>query len=240
MNDPKTLASAVLAACFVALALLEHWRPVRAATRSRWPLNLGLGLASMLLVRLASVAGPLGAALWAQAHGVGLFNAVALPNWLVIPLAIIALDFAIYWQHRALHVMPWGWALHRLHHADAGFDVTTGVRFNPAEALVSMLYKSLVVLLLGANPLTVIVFEGYLALFSLFEHANLRLPAKLDSALRSFWVTPAVHAIHHSAHGQDHNHNYGFAIGLWDHLFGTYLAQAAGPNIGLPHRGPSD
>ncbi|MEQ1725419.1 MAG: sterol desaturase family protein [Sphingopyxis sp.] len=240
MNDPKTLASVALATAFIAIALAELWRPMRAATRARWPLNLALGLASMLLVRMLSIAGPLSAALWAQAHGVGLLNAVALPNWLAIPLAIITLDFAIYWQHRAMHIIPWGWALHRLHHADTGFDVTTGVRFNPAEALVSMLYKAVLVMLLGASPLIVIVFEAYLALFSLFEHANLRLPATFDTMLRRFWVTPAVHSIHHSAHGQDHNHNYGFAIGAWDHLFGTYLPSATGANIGLPTRVAAD
>ncbi|MEQ1509874.1 MAG: sterol desaturase family protein [Sphingopyxis sp.] len=236
MSDPKTMATAGLAIVFVALALLEIWRPMRHAARARWPINLGLGLASMLLVRMLSMAGPMAAALWAQSQGVGLFNLVDVPGWLVILATIITMDFAIYWQHRAMHMVQWGWALHRLHHADTGFDVTTGVRFNPGEALVSMLYKAAIVLMLGASPAAVIMFEAYLALFSLFEHANLRLPAPLDAMLRRFWVTPAVHAIHHSAHGQDHNHNYGFAIGVWDHLFGTYLAQAAGPKIGLPTR----
>ncbi|MEQ1687213.1 MAG: sterol desaturase family protein [Sphingopyxis sp.] len=240
MNDPKIMATAALASVFIVLALLEIWQPMRIAARSRWPLNLALGLASMLLVRLASIAGPLSAALWAEGHGVGLLNQFTCPAWLAIPLAIIAMDFAIYWQHRAMHAVPWGWVLHRLHHADAGFDVTTGVRFNPLEALVSMLYKAAIAALLGASPLTVITFEAYLALFSLFEHANLRLPAKLDAVLRPIWVTPAVHAIHHSSHGQDHNHNYGFAIAVWDHLFRTYLSAATGPNIGLPHRGQSD
>lgn len=240
MNDPKIMATVALAGVFIALALLEVWRPVRTAARGRWPLNLGLGLASMLLVRLMGMAGPLAAALWAQTNSFGLLNQIAAPIWLAIPATIIIMDFAIYWQHRAMHIIPWGWALHRLHHADTGFDVTTGVRFNPGEALVSMVYKSAIAAVLGASPLIIIAFETYLALFSLFEHANLRLPTRLDTTLRRFWVTPAVHSIHHSAHGQDHNHNYGFAIGLWDHAFGTYLGSASGPNIGLPQSDERD
>lgn len=237
MNDPKIMATTALAAIFIVLALLETWRPVRAAARGRWPVNLGLGALSLLIGRLSGIFGPLAAAWWAQAHGIGLFNMVHTPQYISIPAIIIFMDFAIYWQHRAFHIFGWGWALHRLHHADTGFDVTTGVRFNPGEALLSMLYKATIVAMLGVNPLMVIAFETYLALFSLFEHANLRLPARLDTALRRFWVTPSVHSIHHSAHGQDHNHNFGFAIGLWDHAFGTYQSGASGPNIGLPQHG---
>ena len=227
----------LLVALFVALALTEVWRPMRVARRGRWPLNIALGLVNVALVRLLAVAAPAGAALWAEAHGFGLFNALPIPLWLEMTLAVIALDFAIYWQHRAFHALPWGWALHRLHHADYDFDITTGIRFHPGEALVSMLYKALLVLALGASLPAVLAFEAWLVAGSLIEHANIRLPASLDAALRRIWVTPSVHSIHHSAHGQDHNHNFGFAIGLWDRWFGTWQDVASGPNIGLPQSG---
>lgn len=234
------LTPLLLILLFAALALAEVWRPARAAQRRRWPINLTFGLANAGLVRLLSAAAPVTAALWAQGNGVGLFNAVVMPLWVEVMLVIVAMDFAIYWQHRALHVLPWGWALHRLHHADTDFDVTTGVRFHPGEALLSMLYKAALIILLGASPVAALAFEAYLAIGSMIEHANIRLPTRVDAALRRIWVTPDVHRIHHSAHGEDHNHNYGFAIGLWDRWFGTYRVAPSGPKIGLPQAAGAD
>lgn len=227
----------LLVALFGLLALAEVWRPMRTARRRRWPVNIALGLGNVLLVRLLAVAAPAGAALWAEAQEIGLFNALPIPLWLEMILAVIALDFAIYWQHRAFHALPWGWALHRLHHADSDFDVTTGIRFHPGEALVSMLYKGALVLVLGVSLPAVLAFEAWLAVGSLIEHSNIRLPVRLDGALRRIWVTPSAHSIHHSAHGQDYNYNFGFAIGLWDRWFGTWKDTASGPNIGLPQSG---
>jgi sterol desaturase/sphingolipid hydroxylase (fatty acid hydroxylase superfamily) len=234
------LIPTLLVALFGLLALTEVWRPMRAARRGRWPLNIALGLANVLLVRLLAVAAPAAAALWAEAQGIGLFNAFPIPLWLEMILAVTALDFAIYWQHRAFHALPWGWALHRLHHADRDFDVTTGIRFHPGEALVSMLYKGVLVLALGVSLPAVLAFEAWLAAGSLIEHSNTRLPARVDAIVRRIWITPAVHSIHHSAHGQDHNHNFGFAIGLWDRWFGTWQDAPSGPNIGLPQSGGRD
>lgn len=234
---PAWAVPAGLAALFSLLVLLEIRRPARAAQRGRWPVNLALGLLNAALVRVLGIAAPLAAAGWAAASGIGLFNWLAAPPWAEAAAVIVAMDFAIYWQHRAFHLLPWGWALHRLHHADADFDVTTGVRFHPGEALASMLYKSLAVLLLGASPMAVLLFEAYLAAFSMIEHANVRLPARAERVLRGFWITPDVHRVHHSAHGADHDHNFGFAIGLWDRWFGTWQDRAKGPDIGLPQAG---
>ena len=218
------------------VALAEVVRPDRPAERRRWLVNFGLGLLNAVLVRLTSGAAPAGVAVMAGAANYGLLRQVDLQLPIVIIIAIIVMDFAIYWQHRLLHSVRWGWALHRLHHADGAMDVSTAVRFNPAEALVSMLYKSALTLFLGLPLVAVLAFEAWLAVGSVIEHANLRLPPRVDAALRRVWVTPAMHRVHHSAHGQDHNHNYGFALSIWDHLFGTHLAQPSGQQIGLPLR----
>jgi sterol desaturase/sphingolipid hydroxylase (fatty acid hydroxylase superfamily) len=219
---------------FVAFALLEGLAPALPANRRRWPLNLALGLGNALLGRVLAVLGPVAAASWADAQGVGLLRLVELPAAAALILSIVLLDCAIYWQHRALHQWRWGWWLHRLHHADPAIDVSTGIRFHPGEILVSLLYKSTAVMLLGAPISAVIAFELYLALFSMAEHSNIRLPARWEGALRRIWVTPAMHRIHHSAHGDDHNHNYGFALALWDHLFSSYQPAPSGSRIGSP------
>jgi sterol desaturase/sphingolipid hydroxylase (fatty acid hydroxylase superfamily) len=224
----------VIGSMLAIVALGEVVRPDRPAARRRWPVNFALGLFNALLVRLASVAAPAGVAVLAEPFGYGVLRQVDLPLPAVIIIAIIVMDFAIYWQHRLFHATRWGWVLHRLHHADRAMDVSTAVRFNPAEALVSMLYKSALTLFLGLPLVAVLAFEAWLAVGSIIEHANLRLPARADVAIRRVWVTPAMHRVHHSAHGDDHNHNYGFALSIWDHLFGTHRMAPSGQQIGLP------
>ena len=227
----------VIGLMLVIVALAEMARPDRPAARRRWPVNFALGLINALLVRRASVAAPAGVAILAESANFGLLRQVELPLWAVIAIAIIVMDCAMYWQHRLFHATRWGWALHRLHHADRAMDISTAVRFHPAEAIVSMLYKSVATLLLGLPLVAVLAFEAWLAAGSMFEHGNLRLPARADAVLRRFWITPAVHRVHHSAHGEDHNHNYGFCIGLWDRWFGTWRDAPSGPKIGLPQSG---
>jgi sterol desaturase/sphingolipid hydroxylase (fatty acid hydroxylase superfamily) len=229
-------AAAIMAAILL-LVLAELVWPERLPVRRRWPLNFGLGLVNAALVRLLSAAAPASAAIWASGHDFGVMHHVDLPLWLVVAAGITLMDCALYWQHRALHAVPWGWMLHRFHHADPAMDVSTAMRFNPAEALVSMLYKSMLTLVLGLPLVAVLAFEAWLAIGSAFEHANLRLPARVDALLRRVWVTPAMHRVHHSAHGDDHNHNFGFALSVWDHLFGTHRAAASGAQIGLPQSG---
>jgi len=125
-----------------------------------------------------------GLALLAETRGWGLFNAFAVPGWLAIPLAVILLDLAIYLQHVLFHAVPLLWRLHRVHHADPGFDVTTGVRFHPFEIALSVAIKLAVVLVLGTPAVAVVLFEILLNATSLFNHGNVRLPLALDRVLR--------------------------------------------------------
>jgi sterol desaturase/sphingolipid hydroxylase (fatty acid hydroxylase superfamily) len=152
--------------------------------------------------------------------------------------SIIALDLAVYAQHVAMHAAPPLWRLHRMHHADLDFDVTTGVRFHPLEILISMAWKMAVVAALGAPAFAVFLFEIALNATSLFNHANLTLPAPLDRVLRLLIVTPDMHRVHHSVVRRETDSNFGFNLSLWDRLFGTYRAQPAAGHeamtIGLP------
>ena len=228
-------------AIFLALLLLliaaESLWPRHLAPRMRlrrWPANLGLGLVDVLMVRLLLPWLALDAARYAQAHQLGLLHAIALPDWLQFALALMVLDCAIYWQHRLLHAVPWLWRLHRVHHTDLVLDATSGVRFHPLEILLSMGIKILVVLLLGASPPAVLVFEIVLNGFALFTHANLALPQWLDRTLRWLLVTPDMHRIHHSVERAEHDRNFSFHLIWWDRLFGTYLAKPATAQATLP------
>jgi sterol desaturase/sphingolipid hydroxylase (fatty acid hydroxylase superfamily) len=226
-------ALVIAAGAVVLLIAAETIVPARASEWNRWPINLSLGAVTLIIGRIASIIAPLSIAIWTERHGVGLFNIVAGHSVSKVILTIIMLDMAIYWQHRFFHKMDWMWRWHKLHHADRAMDVSTGVRFHPLEIVISMIWKSACVLVLGAPAEAIPIVELWLMLGSLIEHSNIQLPRRLDNFLRYFWVTPAVHMVHHSAHGDDAHYNFGFAIGLWDRLFGTYRASASGSEIGL-------
>ncbi|MCD9146945.1 sterol desaturase family protein [Pseudophaeobacter flagellatus] len=191
----------------------------------RWSNNLALVVLDTLLVRLAFPVVAVGLAVTAQENGWGLLNQIRIPGWMVFPVAVLALDLAIYLQHVLFHAVPVLWRLHRMHHADLEFDVTTGLRFHPLEILLSMVIKLGVVLALGPPAFAVLIFEVLLNASSLFNHSNIRLPLRIDSVLRLFIVTPDMHRVHHSIHPSETNSNFGFNLPWWDRILGTYLAQ---------------
>jgi sterol desaturase/sphingolipid hydroxylase (fatty acid hydroxylase superfamily) len=151
---------------------------------------------------------------------------------------IVLLDLALYLQHVMFHAVPALWRLHRVHHADLDIDVTTGARFHPIEIALSMLVKVAAIAALGVPPAAVVVFEVLLNGTSMFNHANVRIPAPLEPALRWLLVTPDMHRVHHSVERDETDSNFGFNLSLWDRLFGTYRAQPraghAAMVIGLP------
>lgn len=208
-------------------------RPQRILRRQRWPSNLAIVVLDTLAVRLFFPLAAVGAALVAAEKVWGLFNLISAPIWLAVVISVVMLDVAIYFQHRIFHAVPWLWRLHRMHHADLEFDVTTGLRFHPLEILLSMGIKLAVVTLLGAPALAVLIFEVLLNATTMFNHGNVRLPIRLDRWLRLTVVTPDMHRVHHSIIRQETDSNFGFNLPWWDRLFGTYRDQPAAGHLDM-------
>ena len=213
------------------LAVMAAWEVVaprrrRAVSRRvRWPGNLGVVALDTILVRLAFPVVAVGQAAAAEQRGWGLLNVLDVPDWLAFVVGLLALDLAIYLQHVMFHAVPALWRLHRMHHADFDLDATTGVRFHPLEILLSMAFKLALVAALGPPAVAVLVFEVLLNATSMFNHANVLLPAAADRVLRMLVVTPDMHRVHHSIHRDETDSNFGFNLPWWDRLLGTYRAQ---------------
>ncbi len=233
------------AAIFSALALYEIWSPrlereeFRAALKTkRWITNIAILILSSLALRLIFPLAAVGTALWAQSRGYGLLPLLGVDGLAAGIAAFVFLDLSIWLEHLASHKIPLFWRIHRMHHADTGFDVTTALRFHPVEIVLSMFWKALAIIALGAPPLAVLLFEIVLNGSSMFNHANINLPPRVDRALRKIFVTPDMHRVHHSIVPQETDSNFGFNFAFWDHIFGTYNAQPAAGHkemeIGLP------
>ena len=216
---------------FSILAIMAIWELLTPQRRRevprllRWSNNLALTVIDTVLIRLTFPLLAVGMASYATERGWGLFNLFEIPTWIAFVLSFLLLDLAIYLQHVTFHAVPILWRLHRVHHSDLEFDVTTGLRFHPIEILISMAFKLVLILVLGAPAIVVLIFEVVLNGSTMFNHSNVRLPFALDRLLRLFVVTPDMHRVHHSVRQSETNSNFGFNLPWWDHVLGTYRAQ---------------
>lgn len=216
----------------------EAWLPRRVRQQprhSRWLTNLLFVVINIAVLRLL---GPITAVVVADNAlqnnwGLLALSPVPLPLVVEIALGVVLLDFAIYWQHVASHKIPMLWRFHKVHHVDRDIDVTTGIRFHPIEALLSMLYKCLMILLLGPVTIAVVIFEVLLNASAMFNHANVKLPLFVDRVLRCVMVTPDMHRVHHSDIQRETDSNYGFFLSIWDRLFASYIPQPSAGHDGM-------
>ena len=228
IQNEATIRLGMFLAVFVIMASLEFIFPRRKLVVSkakRWASNLGIIALNTIIIRLLFPTAALGVALIVEDRQWGLFNLLEIPYWAGVILSVAMLDLVIYGQHVLMHKLPILWRLHRVHHVDLDFDVTTGGRFHPIEIIFSMLIKFAAIIVLGAPALAVVVFEVLLNGTAMFNHSNVRLPLALDRTLRLFVVTPDMHRVHHSVLRRETDSNYGFNLPWWDRLFGTYRDQ---------------
>jgi sterol desaturase/sphingolipid hydroxylase (fatty acid hydroxylase superfamily) len=227
-----------LAALLGVLAPMAAWevlqprRQLQVAKAYRWANNWGIVIVDTLLTRLLFPAGLVGIGLFVESQSWGLLQLLALPTWMLVILSIVFLDFLVWLQHVIFHAVPALWRLHRMHHADLDFDVTTGLRFHPLEILISFGVKAGGIVMIGAPAIAVLLFELILSSLALFNHANVSFPRPLERMLRFFLVTPDFHRVHHSWYPNETNSNFGFNLSCWDRLLGTYRAQ---PRDGHDH-----
>jgi sterol desaturase/sphingolipid hydroxylase (fatty acid hydroxylase superfamily) len=228
-----------LSAFVLVLVVMAFWEVAAPRRRReiprllRWSNNLAIVVLDTLLVRLTFPIVAVGLAVLAQERGWGLFNVIDVPRWVAFAASVLVLDLVIYLQHVMFHAVPALWRLHRMHHADLEFDVSTGLRFHPVEIALSMGIKLAVVAALGPPALAVLVFEVLLNATAMFNHSNVQIPPAIDRVLRRLVVTPDMHRVHHSIHPQETNSNFGFNLPWWDRLLGTYRAQPRDGHEGM-------
>ena len=236
MTNEKPIRMGFFFGVLAIMALWEIAAPRRRLTASktvRWVNNLGLVFFNSFILRVLFPAAAVGIAVTAKQQGLGLFNVYELPLYVSIIASVVIMDFVIYVQHVMVHAIPVLWRLHRVHHADPDYDVTTGARFHTIEIILSMLIKFSTILLLGPPVVAVVLFEIILNVTAMFNHGNVGLPLALDRVLRWVVVTPDMHRVHHSIEDDEANSNFGFSLPWWDRLFGTYRDQPRGGHQGM-------
>jgi sterol desaturase/sphingolipid hydroxylase (fatty acid hydroxylase superfamily) len=186
-----------------------------------------LGVSALLpLARItSSVAG--------QRFDLGIANLVPLPMVAIFATLLILDSFAAYWAHRLLHATPLLWRLHRVHHADSAVDVSTSLRNHPGELLVTVPVSAFVILLVGAPVSVVMVEQTIIVAATIWQHADIALPPRLDAVLARVIITPRLHRLHHNPERPVHDSNFGDSIALWDWMFGTLNLTGGRNPVGL-------
>lgn len=231
LSEPQ-IRFIAFASIFLTLAIIELLAPrlerneMRGALKTkRWITNLSMVVLSSVAMRVVFPLAAVGTAAWASSNGYGVLPMLGIPPLAAGIIAFVVLDFAVWFEHLMSHKIGLLWRIHRMHHADTGFDLTTALRFHPLEIVLSMIWKAIIILLLGPPVVAVLIFEIVLNGAAMFNHANIKLPLKLDRIMRILIVTPDMHRVHHSIEETETNSNYGFNLSIWDQLFGTYVNQ---------------
>lgn len=214
------------AGVFLAIVLLETWRPLRERVESRWRRtlrNLTAGGISAAFVTLLQIPILIPFSAWIQREGWGLLHQVELARGLEIGLAIVLLDYTLWWWHWINHKVPFFWRFHLVHHLDLDLDASTALRFHFGELSLSVFVRALQIGLIGADPYSVGLWQAILFVSILFHHSNLELPTRLERWLVPLIVTPRMHGIHHSDYRNETNSNWSSLFSVWDVLHGTLL-----------------
>ncbi len=218
------VGGAFLACLFVALLLLQLRYPLRRQQFSklrRLIRNMVFSAPGFALARISLVPIPLTMSVWAAQHQFGLLHLIPSPHWVTLILGVLIMDYAYWWWHVGLHLVPLLWRFHNVHHSDLDMDVSTATRFHLGEVIFSVPFRVLIVAVFGIDFWALVIFELMFEAANLFEHSNWRLPIFIERFLNHVLVTPRMHGIHHSIVQRETNSNWGTVFCWWDKLHRT-------------------
>jgi sterol desaturase/sphingolipid hydroxylase (fatty acid hydroxylase superfamily) len=225
-----------------ALLYFERKRPLRRAVEPG-PRRVGRNVAvgALTAATVSAVERPLVTRLArvTEERRWGLVNRLPFSAGVRTAIAVLLMDYTLYWWHVLLHRIPHLWRDHVPHHIDRDLDTSTGIRFHFLEFIASVPWRCAQVLLIGVGPRELKLWQQLTLAEVLFHHSNVRLPLEIERVLTWFVVTPRMHGIHHSVVREERDSNFSSGLTLWDRLHGTgnFDIERDDPVIGLPEDG---
>ena len=206
------------------MILAERFAPLRRTVESklrRIARNLSVGGVSLALMSLVQAPLLQPVASWIVRERIGLLQLVQWPRCIETLLAVILLDYTLWWWHWASHRVPFFWRFHLVHHVDRDMDASTALRFHFGELALSVPVRALQMILIGVDSRTLWLWQTILFASLLFHHSNVRLPLRFERLLVRLIVTPRMHGIHHSDRRDATNSNWSSLLSAWDYLHRT-------------------
>lgn len=224
---PSSHRSAILFGGIVFFWLLENAIPLIRMHYNQWKhagvnfFYTGTTIVINFLLAFLLVA----TAVWCETNQVGLLHLFpTLPSWGFALLGLLLLDFiGAYLVHWVEHQIPLFWRLHLIHHSDKWVDTTTANRHHPGESVLRFAFTCLGIIVVGAPMWLVLLYQTCSVVATQFNHANIKLPQKLDYLLSYILVSPNMHKVHHHYMLPYTDSNFGNIFSIWDRLFGTFM-----------------
>ena len=162
---------------------------------------------------------------WVNDNEFGILNWI--PDtylWINVIIGVLFLDLiGAYTPHWFEHKIKPLWMIHLVHHSDHHVDTTTANRHHPLESIIRFGFTLLGVFIVGANVGTIMLYQSLSLIATQFNHANIKLPKKIDLYLSYIIVSPDMHKTHHHYRLPYTDANFGNIFSIWDRLFGTYI-----------------
>lgn len=231
---------------FLLLYVWERKWPLRQAIEStRIRTGRNLMMAGITAITLQMTERPLISRLsrLVTRRRIGMLKSLPLPFWLEVPLAVILMDYTLYWWHVLTHRLSWLWRFHVVHHIDGDLDASTAIRFHFTEMVISVVWRAGQVAFIGVSPLPLSIWQTLLLVSVLFHHSNIALPIRMERWLVKLIVTPRMHGIHHSDRRKETDSNWSSGLTFWDRLHGSLKLNVSQKSItiGVPaYRQPSE
>ncbi|WP_257667669.1 sterol desaturase family protein [Parapedobacter tibetensis] len=214
----------ILVVAFIVLFLLESRFQLRKRVQGRWKrvfINFMVSIPAFLLLRLLLIPAMVWLAIENQSWQIGLNYLLDAPAIVSMLITFLLLDYSNYLWHILLHKLPILWRFHLVHHCDLDLDITTAFRFHFGEMIGSVIFRGAAIVLIGASPLMVLIYEIVFEAATQFHHSNIKIPFRLEKALNFLIVTPRMHGIHHSVFKKETDSNYSIIFSFWDRIHRT-------------------
>ena len=208
---------------FLVFELIRPYRPPSISKKNRLITNVSLTVMNSFILTILFATATVNTALHVSANHLGLLNMISLPLWLKAFFVVLFMDFMLYVWHLLNHEVPLLWRFHRVHHSDLNMDVSTATRFHIGELAISAVLKIGIIYFIGADLLSVFIFESLLVLTAQFQHSSLAASSWFEKAFWVLLVPPSMHRIHHSVKIAERDTNYGTILSVWDRMLGTLL-----------------
>ncbi|MEL0456912.1 sterol desaturase family protein [Flavobacteriaceae bacterium SZ-1-7] len=162
---------------------------------------------------------------WAVANKFGIINWLPeMPLWLYALSGLLLLDgIGAYLPHIIEHKVKPLWMVHLVHHSDHYVDTTTANRHHPLESLIRYVFTLFGIIMVGSPIALVLLYQALSVAATQFNHANIKLPKRVDDWISYIIVSPDMHKVHHHYKLPYTDSNYGNIFSVWDRLFGTYM-----------------
>lgn len=222
--SPFAITAAVIVIVGGVMLLAEGVAPLRRTVESklrRIVRNLSTGGVSLALMSLVQAPMLQPVAAWIVRDRIGLLQLVQWPRWVERVLAVVLLDYTLWWWHWASHRVPFLWRFHLVHHVDRDLDASTALRFHFGELALSIPIRAAQMIVIGVDAQTLWLWQTILFASILFHHSNARLPLRVERFLVRLIVTPRMHGIHHSDRLDETDSNWSSILSAWDSLHRT-------------------